>query len=382
MSGAGASRMSVFEACKDLSDEVLSKDLKFLSARDHHGLAVLLAHLGEFDRRQLSVKESGISLFTHCVRVLGYDEFDAYRRIRAARAAAKHPLILDLVDQGKLTLTAVVLLSPVLDDGNHRAWLQSACGKSRRQLEALIAARHPQQARPDLLRRFPPSPVRFAEAAPPQAVDVLPAGTDSPSIPAYPAVESEIGPREAVFAPAAPPAAGQSRPHEWQAIVAVSIDRVRIGFDAGIDVMRLIDRARIVLGHKYPAGRLEDVVRDALEVFLDRKDPQRRLVLKPAGVVREGTSAPREPAFLRDTKAGRYIPMRVKSAVWQRDGGRCAWRFPDGTVCGSKERVEYDHVRPFARGGRSDSPRNVRLLCRAHNQLRAAEAGLSARPAS
>ena len=159
----------------------------------------------------------------------------------------------------------------------------------------------------------------------------------------------------------------------------LSLDRVRIGFDAAAAVMRLIDRARQVLRHKYPEGRLEDVMREALEILLERKDPQRRLGFKPAVAARAGAAPrpPAEPRFLRALKAGRYVPARVKRAVWQRDGGRCAWRSDDGTCCGSRDGLEYDHVRPFARGGRSDSPRNVRLLCRLHNRLAAEKAGLA-----
>ncbi|MDE2490411.1 MAG: HNH endonuclease [Elusimicrobia bacterium] len=158
-------------------------------------------------------------------------------------------------------------------------------------------------------------------------------------------------------------------------MVPISAERVRIGFDAALAVRSLIDRARQVLRHKYPEGRLEDVVKEALEVLLDRKDPQRRLGFKPAPVVRD--AAPGEPRFLRALRAGRYVPARVKREVWRRDDGRCAWRFEDGTLCGSRDGLEYDHVRPYARGGRSDDARNVRLLCRAHNRLAAERAGLT-----
>jgi hypothetical protein len=58
----------------------------------------------------------------------------------------------------------------------------------------------------------------------------------------------------------------------------------------------------------------------------------------------------------------------VKRAVWARDGGCCAWRLEDGSVCGTRRRVQYDHVRPEAHGGKS-TVENVRLLCQAHNLL-------------
>jgi hypothetical protein len=158
----------------------------------------------------------------------------------------------------------------------------------------------------------------------------------------------------------------------------LSLERVRVGFDAAAVLVGLIDRAKLILRHKYPEGRLEDILREALEILIERKDPRKRLGLKAGGAdVRLAPApAPGRPAAGR---GDRYVPARVKRAVWQRDDGRCSWRFDDGRLCGSRDALEFDHVRPFARGGRSDEARNVRLLCRLHNRLAAEEAGLIAR---
>jgi len=375
----------MIEDCRALSDADLTRDIKFSAQRDRHCLAKTLVHLAEFDRRQLCVREGGESLFAYCTRVLGYDEADAFRRIRAARAVNRFPAIVPLIEEGKISVATIAVLSPYLKPENYRAWLAAAGGKSRREVEAMIAARYPQAERPDYLRRFPQSSVHFAPPPPPHALEAIPSSSPQPSPSTAAANAPDSGENLETLSPTPPP--GGSRPHEWQAIVPVSLERIRIGFDAGIAVMGLINRARQLLRHKYPEGRLEDVVREALEMLLDRKDPQRRLTLKPASAVRDGAAAqpegPREPRALRDLKAGRYIPAWVKKIVWERDDGRCAWRFPEGTVCGSKDWIEYDHVKPFAKGGRSDSPRNVRLLCRLHNREAAAAAGVSAaRPAS
>jgi 5-methylcytosine-specific restriction endonuclease McrA len=95
----------------------------------------------------------------------------------------------------------------------------------------------------------------------------------------------------------------------------------------------------------------------------------------PGGRARSAPSARREAERSRDEAAGAqrpskpgHIPAAVKRAVWARDGGCCAWRLEDGSVCGSRRRVQYDHVRPEAHGGES-TVENVRLLCQAHNLL-------------
>jgi hypothetical protein len=54
------------------------------------------------------------------------------------------------------------------------------------------------------------------------------------------------------------------------------------------------------------------------------------------------------------------IPKSVKMFVWQRDRGRCV-------ECGSQERLEFDHIIPWADGG-SDTARNLQLLCEPCNR--------------
>lgn len=54
------------------------------------------------------------------------------------------------------------------------------------------------------------------------------------------------------------------------------------------------------------------------------------------------------------------ITERVRIAVWRRDGGKCAH-------CGSREKLEYDHIVPISKGG-SNTERNIELLCERCNR--------------
>lgn len=327
-----------------MTDAELDAQLRFMAERERRNLAGILEHIAEYDKRRLAEKGGFGSTFMYCMRVLRYDDGGAYRRLYAARVVRKYPQTLPLVSKGELTLTSLLLLAPIIKPDNCDQLIGEAKGLRKRELEALVAKHHPRPGAPDSLRRLP---------APPPAWS---------SVPGQPFSAGDVGAPNLAELPGV---IEVTPPREWQAIMPLSIDRIRVGFDAGVGMLGLIKRATQILRHKFPEGKLEDVVKEALEFFLDKKDPQRKLAIKkPEPLVKDS-----EPRLLRTSRAGGYVPAAVKSAVWKRDDGRCTWRFEDGLVCGSREFVEFDHVRPVAEGGRSDV-RNLRLLCRVHNQMR------------
>ena len=56
------------------------------------------------------------------------------------------------------------------------------------------------------------------------------------------------------------------------------------------------------------------------------------------------------------------IPSSVRMEVWRRDGGKCV-------KCGSREKLEYDHIIPISKGG-SNTARNIELLCEKCNRTK------------
>ncbi len=54
------------------------------------------------------------------------------------------------------------------------------------------------------------------------------------------------------------------------------------------------------------------------------------------------------------------IPQEILDRVWNRDGGKCV-------KCGSKEKIEFDHIIPFSKGG-SNTYRNLQILCEQCNR--------------
>jgi|tagenome__1003787_1003787.scaffolds.fasta_scaffold20882777_2 hypothetical protein len=65
-----------------------------------------------------------------------------------------------------------------------------------------------------------------------------------------------------------------------------------------------------------------------------------------------------------DGLARKPIPPRVRSEVWNRDGGQCV-------DCGSRERLEYDHIVPISKGG-ANTARNLEIRCESCNRRKGA----------
>ena len=97
-----------------MDDRALLDAAKHLAIEEHLATAALLRALMEIDTRRLYLGEGCASMFSYCTQVLHLAEGAAYNRIEAARAARGYPLILELFEQGTITLTAVRLLAPHL----------------------------------------------------------------------------------------------------------------------------------------------------------------------------------------------------------------------------------------------------------------------------
>lgn len=61
-----------------------------------------------------------------------------------------------------------------------------------------------------------------------------------------------------------------------------------------------------------------------------------------------------------ESRSREPIPQEIQNKVWNRDGGKCV-------KCGSQEKLEFDHIIPFSKGG-SNTYRNLQLLCEKCNR--------------
>ena len=142
-------------ALSHLSDETLLRGLAALVSQDRATTAALLAHIAEVDERRLYLPAGYDSMFSYCVGELHLSEEAAFKRIHAARTARRFPAIFVAVAEGRLHLSAVVMLAPHLTEGNADELLAAATHQTKSGIERLLAERFP---RPEAFAWVTPNP--------------------------------------------------------------------------------------------------------------------------------------------------------------------------------------------------------------------------------
>jgi 5-methylcytosine-specific restriction endonuclease McrA len=323
---------------QSISDEQLLRDLKEAAAHERNATARLIALLAEMDVRRLYLAEGYSSLFMYCTRCLHLSEHASYGRIEAARAARKFPVVLQLLRDGSITLTAVCLLANHLTPENHRELLEAARHKSKREVEVQVAA----------LRPVPDVRCRVRKLPEPTPSGPLSAEAERIAVPA------RVGDR----------AAAESK-LEPQVHVATSVirplapERFKVQLTISRETHDKLRRVQDLLRHVVPTGDVVVIFERALTLLLQNLERT-----KTAQVDR-----PRRSASLN--VSGRYIPAAVRREVWARDGGQCAFVGANGQ-CTERGFLEFHHVIPFADGGPT-TVENLQLRCRAHNAYEATE---------
>lgn len=287
-----------------LSDSELVQRLPVLVEAEWHAVVDVIEHLVEMERRRLYLRFGIPSLRGYCIQRLGYSDDEASKRHRVAQLALRVPLVLDELRAGAMHLTGLFLLSPLLTAENAAETLGEARGKSRRQLEQLIAHRFPQ---PDVPPRI---------------------GTVSSS-----------GPGTATAA------RGRLEP--------LSPTRLRVEFTCRAGVYEKVDKARELLSHAVPSGDLGDLFERALDALIEQETRKRF-----------GAGKPRKARKLKP--GSRHVPVEIVRAVWERDSAQCTFVDGEGRRCAERRFLTLEHRTPFALGG-PPTLENLCLLCSAHN---------------
>lgn len=124
------------------------------------------------------------------------------------------------------------------------------------------------------------------------------------------------------------------------------------------EAMDKLDRLVDLTRHRNPSGDYGVILEEAIDRELQRVEKQRLAQ----------TDRPR-----KTTKPAKDRPSRATvREVWARDEEKCTYVDENGKRCCARAFLEIDHIDPASLDGSHDAA-NLRLLCRAHNQLVAEE---------
>lgn len=327
-----------FKSFSKVSDDELLRRLSDLLQKSRRVEAELVAHIGEVDARRLYAREAAPSMFAYCTETLHLSEHEAYLRITVARASREHPVLLEMLGDGRLHLGAIAKLVPCLTQANRETLLARAAGKSKRQIEELVAELSPKPDVPPAIRRLPE---RKAEAKPTASVALRP---------------NELGPDRVTFLPT-PTTPPSVPPAQRTFVEPLAPARYKVQFTASAELHEKLNRLKALMRSSVPDGDLAAIIEEAVTEKLERLESKRFAK----------TKAPRKDLEQTSTSpSSRYIPAPVRRAVVKRDGNQCTFVSKGGKRCTKRDNLEFHHRDPFGRGG-DHSPENLRLVCRTHN---------------
>jgi hypothetical protein len=267
-------------------------------------------------------------MYTYCTEVLHLSESEAYLRIAAARASRKHPVLLEMLTDGRLHLSGIERLAPHLTEANRDDVLARAAGLSKRKIEQLVAEIAPKPDVPTVMRKLPERREK-TRATPPRQLrpDGVATHQEAPA-PARPALVEPLAPA-----------------------------KYKIQFTASAELRDKLERLKALMRSSIPDGDLAAIIEDAVTEKLERLESKRFGKTKaPLKTLEKTITSPKS----------RHIPAAVKRAVYARDQGQCTYVAPNGRRCSERHRLEFHHREPFGRGG-DHRVGNIQLTCKTHN---------------
>ena len=317
-----------------LSDDQLLSKLETLGRFGRRVDVRVILLLIQVEERRLDRRAACPSLYEFCRQKLGMSEGTANRRVVAVRLVRRIPALVQHLQNGTLTLSALSLVKNVLNEANHEDVIAKIAGKSRDQIDELVACMAPKPDVEARLRLLPARPQNEAVPPPPPSV-VEPSADEPPRL--SPRAEREARGRLAPLAEA----------------------RWRLQLTADKALHDKIERARTLMRHRNPSGDLTVLIAAAVDALLEKLESPRR------------KTHATNPRARRTIKPG-AIAIATRRAVFARDGEQCTYRDENGQRCRATTLLELDHIESRARGG-SGEAENLRVRCHAHNLLHAEE---------
>jgi hypothetical protein len=309
------------------SNDGLITAVRLLVKEERRITREILDHINEVARRRLFADLGYSSIFDWLVKDLGYSESAAYRRMQAARLLQAVSEVASKLESGELGLTVLSKVQTLIRADEKRTG-ERISTKEKSEILAKVESCSGREAEHRLAAHFP---------------DLAMAGLK-------------------------------------EKVRTISENQVSVQVTFTREQFQKLKRIEEVLSHTHIAASNAALLDAAMDVFLEKKDPLKKKdalkkIVPPPPVPRDTVAevthlnrSNRNAPLKRNTTA---VKPSARNVEFRKSGGMCEYRDPKtGRRCESRHFLEIDHIQPRALGG-TNSPDNLRTLCRTHNLLMA-----------
>ena len=235
-----------FERLERLSTEELDHSVKKLVRAEKRNVALVIAHIAEMSRRKGHLERGYKNLFGYCTQRLHLSEGSVALRIQVANVSRRFPQILVALAENRMSLTVAGLLAPVLTESNVEKLLSDCAGMTKRDAEEYLVALRPKPVFAPSIRKTPSR--QQEQTSSPHTALAVPEAKSSGSAP-------QVSP--SILEPARP-------------------EIYNFRFAADRKFKEKFERLAEVLGVENPLQHMAEIMEQALDVALDKKDLQRK----------------------------------------------------------------------------------------------------------
>ena len=398
-----------FLGAKKLSDTDLNAALHKAIASERSNIAASIACLIEITALDLHTRLGAPSFFVYLTRDLKLSESSASKRCAAVRAIRNYPQILGLIQCGRLHLSNISMISRHLTPENSGRLIAWAQNETQRGLEKKLALEFPLPAQRDTIQ-----PVVYLSQGDQSAVHGRANLQEN--------IQKNIQPNVPENISTADNIRGEEKGHDNENfkaeepvfLFAAGSAKPAVGARLHVTLNPEAAAALEFLAQSMPGKSISDILSLAVGELRKRRElaggksswrPSQGHSQGQSQRPSQGQSQPPSESKLSGVipnvartipvasppMANRYIPAALRREVAQRDGYRCRYvtsdyNCPDGSKkkgaaitldaisgprrCDALHHLEFDHLIPRAFGGQNTLA-NLRLLCRAHNNLAA-----------
>ncbi len=209
-----------------------------------------MAHIAEMSRRKVALELGYKSTFHYCVERLHLSEGSVASRIHVANVSIRFPQLLVALAENRISLTVAGFLAPHLSEGNVDKLLADCAGMTKKEVLEYLVHIEPKPVFEPSIRRRPARPL---------PVEAAPAERPAPPPRELTMRTQQRSPSSANILQPARPAVFNFR------------------FSADRSFKEKFERLAEVMGVENAQKHMAEILEQALDVALDKKDPKRKL---------------------------------------------------------------------------------------------------------